>query len=438
MTILRTFIHSENLQTVTWQRIETMEVVDSGESSLSDALMLDFDQIELYLAPSLVTIIKVELGSVNDRKINDDLLLSLVEDQLAEEIDLCKPILLRFNDGVAYIAILSRAFHVELLSSLREIVKQVKFIQPFPFATVQEKDFWTIYLVGENKFVRTSQYEYFLLDDQKPLPVLLENMLANYDKEHVLLYCDDSTSAELLQSKYKTEVKVTSEYLYGVPLWNLYNEKSKRFDVKLNPVTITSLLKLGSVVSIFLAIFLTYWLINLGFLSYDRYRLQDQVSSDLSGIVAADKYSNTLLSQVDERLVVMQHDKGIYAKSDALYLLDIFLKSSPTNGSMIQGVQYSGKVLSIFLNSQFDNKGFGNDRAVLQAQRFRADLTDFKTYQNAQQQANKQNNGGGLLNSASAGGSDSSRATPTISDAAWVVTLQLISRMDSLNDGSSK
>jgi hypothetical protein len=113
----------------------------------------------------------------------------------------------------------------------------------------------------------------------------------------------------------------------------------------------------------------------------------------------------------------------------------VFLKSMPElDNGMILGLQYSASQLNVFLSSQFNPKYFSNDRGIMATKRVKADITDYKSYQTAQSSNNSQNNnGGGVLSNTDA---NSTSTGTTLQDAAWVISLQLISRMDSLNDSS--
>jgi hypothetical protein len=439
MTNLRLFIHSDDLLSANWQTVEQNDIQDSGEGKVADILQFEFENVEIYLAPTLATIIKVELGSISDRRINDDFLLSLVEDSLAEDIENCKPILLRLNDGVAYVAILNRVFHAHLLELLSEQIKQVRFIQPFPYSVPLERDdVWVVYLIGHNKFVRTSQYEYYLLDDQKPIPAVLEQMLRNYEETSITLYTDDETIADEIKEKYKINCTLQQDILYGVSNWNFYNEKSKRFNLKLQSETLSSVLKLGRYLGAFAVILALYWVLNLGFMLVERSRWQSQLSDDLKGIITSASFSPQLLAQVDDKLTTLAHTKGAYAASDMVSLFDTFLRTMPNvNSSMIAGVQYSGSQLTVFLNSQFDPSGFPNDQIILATKRIGADIYDYKTYQASQNTSNSQtNNGGGALGDSSSSSSTTNAAV--MQDAAWVINLQIISRMDNLDERKVK
>lgn len=434
MSLLRIFIENEDLGAVGWQALSGTELVDSGISPLDEILHENLDSIEVYLTPYLATVIKTTLGDISDKKINDEFLLGTVEDSLAEDIDDCKPILMRMSDGSDYVAILNRNFYQGLLDKLNNHVKQVRFIQPFPYTTHFEGGLWTVYLVGNNKFIRTSLYEYFILDDAKPIPETLLDLLKAYTKDSIVIYTDDTQVVEILKEKYQLTSIQHAELIYGTANWNFYNEKSKRFNIKVSNDVKSKLIRLFRFSSVYALIFIAFWVINLVFLMVEKSQLQTQISKDLSGIIDGVKFTPNLLAQVDEKISDMQHSKGIYADSDALRLFSIFLKTMPeVNNSMIQGIQYSGSQLTIFLSSQFDPSQFPNDRSVLATKRIQADITDYKTYQAAQSANDSKNNGGGVLSNTDPNSMGSSGGS-TMTDAAWVISLQIISRLDNYND----
>ena len=435
MTILRVFIHNEDLMVCNWQLYDALEQTGAGSDSLSSIMKIAFDSVEVYLSPHLATIFKAELGAVSDRRISDELLLGVIEDNLAEEIDECKPILMRLTDGESYIAVLTRNFYQRLLESLSEHVKQVKFIQPFSYASHYQDELWTVFLIGEHKYVRTSQFEYFLLDDAAPLPLLLESMLENYTEDSLILYCEDVAVQEYLEQKYSIKCQLYTEFNYGTLLWNFYNEKSKRFNLKLTPEAKTALFKLSKSAGVLLIIYLIYWLLNLGVLVYEKHKLEKQVIQDLNGVVKIERFTPNLLATVDDKLNTLSHDKGMYSQNDYVFLFATFLKTMPdVNKNMLAGSKYSAQHLQIFLNSQYDPAQFNNDKVILLNKRILATITDYKSYLASQDSASKSNNGGGVLDNMDANGS----ATAQMPDPAWVISLQIISSMDELNDSQVK
>lgn len=435
MTILRVFIHNEDLMVCNWQLYDALEQIGAGSDSLSSIMKIAFDSVEVYLSPHLATIFKAELGAVSDRRISDELLLGVIEDNLAEEIDECKPILMRLTDGDSYIAVLTRNFYLRMLESLSEHVKQVKFIQPFSYASHYQDKLWTVFLIGEHKYVRTSQFEYFLLDDAAPLPLLLESMLESYTQDSLILYCEDVTIQEYLEQKYSVKCHLYTEFNYGTLLWNFYNEKSKRFNLKLAPEAKVALLKLSKSVGILLVIYLIYWLLNLGVLVYEKNKLEKQVIQDLNGVIKIEQFTPNLLATVDDKLNTMSHDKGMYSQSDYVFLFATFLKTMPdVNKNMLAGSKYSAQHLQVFLNSQYDPAQFNNDKVILLNKRILATITDYKSYLASQDSASKSNNGGGVLDNMDANVSTSAQ----MPDPAWVISLQIISSMDELNDSQVK
>lgn len=435
MTILRVFIHNEDLTDCNWQLHDGFEQSGSGSDSLQAIMKIPFDSVEVYLSPHLATIFKADLGAVSDRKISDDLLLGVIEDSLAEEMDDCKPILMRLTDGVSYIAVLTRNFYQLLLSCLSEHVKQVKFIQPFSYASHYQDTLWTVFLIGEHQYVRTSQFEYFLLDDAAPVPLLLESMLENYTEDSIILYCEDESIQEYLEKKYSIRCLVQREFNYGSLLWNFYNEKSKRFNLKLTSAAQVGMLKFAKTAGVLVGIYVIYWLLNLGVLIYQKNKLQQQVIQDISGIIKVDQFTPGLLATIDEKFDTMSHDKGVYSQNDYISLFATFLKTMPdVNKNVLVGSKYSGQHLDIFLNSQYDPSQFNNDKVILLNKRILATISDYKSYQSSEDSSSKNNNGGGVLNNLDATNSSAAQ----MPDPAWVISLQIISNMDELNDKQIK
>lgn len=433
MRLLRFFIENEDFTNVNWHLVEGNDLSDSGTTNnLDELLQNSLAAIEVYLSPYLATIVRISLGDVSDKKINDEFLLGAVEDNLAEDVENCKPILMRMSDGNDFVAVLNRFFYQTLLGKLVNQVKQVRFIQPFPYATHYEEGLWTVYMLGSNKFIRTSSFEYFLLDDTLPIPDLLDQLLSTYTADKLILYAEDPQVGELIKQKYALEIMQYAELSYGVASWNFYNEKSKIFNIKLNDETRAKIFSLSRYAAVYGLVFVIFWLINLGYLMVNKSLLEQQISSNLDGIVTTVQFNPNLLAQVDEKIADLEHDKGLYASSDALSLFSTFLKSMPqVSNNMIQGLQYSGSQLKVFLNSQFDPVSFPNNKNVFASKRIDAEITDYKTYQASLDSNDSKNNGGGVLSNTD---SKPGGAAASLSEVAWVITLQLITRMETYND----
>lgn len=432
MTIIRVFINNEFLIDNDWVLLDGQTESGRGVGSIADIIAMEYEHLEIYLAPQLSTIFKVDIEHISDRKINDELLLGLVENQLVEELDDCKPLLMRLSDGQSYIAVLIAEFYNQLISALKEHVKQVKFIQPLPFITEFVDEQWTVYLTKTSKFIRTSMFEYFLLDDAMPIPDVLDAMLKSESQKVIKLYSDDDSLVEYIQSNYDVKCVSEKELHYGNLIWNFYNEKSKRFNLKFDVSHKNSLFKLARSVVAFVAVCMVFWVINLSYLVVAKYRLQSQITKDLSGIMRVDSYQPTLLSKVNDQLNAIYHTKNLYASNDYVSLFDVFLRSMPDiNQRMIVGTKFSNGVLEVFLNSQFSNNNFSNDHEILLSKRILANIDSYQDYQAKNSSDNQSNNGGGILDN------NSTATAQQMSDAAWVITLQPVTRLDELNDVSS-
>lgn len=433
MTIIRIFINNEALTESNWSLVNGSDELGSGTDSIANILALEYEHIEIYLAPHLATIFKVDIEQISDRKINDELLLGLVEEYLVEDLENCKPLLMRVSSGESYVAILYALFYTQLISEFNEHIKQVKFIQPLPFITEYKDNTWTVFLSKEYKFVRTSLFEYYILDDSGIIPDVLGHMLQNYSGSEINVYAEDVSVVEYIESTYPIQCNKATELHYGTSTWNFYNEKSRRFNLKLNQSNKKSLLKLSKFFGFFASVYVICWVINLGYLIINKYNLQSQVAKNLTGIIRVDSYQANLLSKVDEQLNATYHTKGLFAPSDFAGLFDVFLRNVPEiNQSMIVGLKYSGSTLNVFLNSQFTNANFANDREILLTKRILANLSDYSSYQ-AQNSNNAQNNnGGGILDN------NSTDSAAQMSDASWVISLQTVTRLDVLNESSVK
>ena len=436
MTILRIFIENAELADVSWQRVDNQVESELYETSFAELLQIPFDSLEVYLAPVMASVIKINLDAISNRKVNEEYLLGLVEEQLADDIESCKPILLRLTDGEAFVAILERTFYLNLLKHLADYVKKVKFIQPFPYALEYEESIWTLYMVNDNKFIRTSHYEYYILDDNEPLPQMLEEMLIDYKEEKLIVYSDNPNLIDIIENKYKVKCVASNSYNYDTLTWNFYNEKSKRFNLKINPQMVGQFKRLAKVLSICLSVFVIMWLSNLGYLLIKQASLSNQISNDLTGIISSNTSTmkTNLLSQVDDKLTDMEHEKGLYAPSDMSSLLDVFLRTMPNiDNNMILGIQYTGTTLNLFLNSQFDASQFSNAKTIFSTKRILAKINDYKTYQASQTTGSSQNNNSGGIADTNSDNSSGGSSNAALQDTSWVVTLQVISRSDSLD-----
>lgn len=420
MTVLRITINNESLIDNKWLMTDGIEEIGSGESSFLDILALDgYTSIEIYLSPFLASIFRVNIAHISDKKINDDLLLGLVEDNLVEDLESCKPLLMRLSEGDSFIAVLNKSFYEHLINSLSDYVKLVKFIQPISYLTAFEEDKWTVYLSGGSNFVRTSQFEYYLLDDSDFIPETLEMMLDSYEKDSLIIYCDNLDLVESIQTKYKLLCQVETELKYGNLVWNFYNEKTKKFNYKITSDNKQSLIKSSKMLGVVALLYVLVWSIDFAYLLVEKYRLQAQVTKTLTGLIKVDSYQSSLLGKVNDQLNGLAHSKGYYAASDFPFLMSMFLQNMPeVNQSMIVGVKYSTNELTIFLNSQFKDTDIENYAEILRTKKIAMSVSDYTAYQSSQQDEGTKN-GGGLLD-------DDNSKEQKMQNAQWVVSLQEI------------
>ncbi|MDD3267610.1 MAG: hypothetical protein PHC75_10580, partial [Burkholderiales bacterium] len=326
MITLRIFISNEDCLNNKWQLFNSGEVSGEGHSSsFSEMLSFEHESIEIYLSPHLANVFKVDIQHISDRKINDELLLGLVENSIVDEIDDCKPILLKLSDGDSYVAVLGLDFHKVLIEHLSEHIKKVKFIQPMPYVTEHQEDIWTVYLDDEFKFIRTSLYEYYVLDDSNDIPILLAELLESYEQKEILLYCSNENIINNIESTYDIKCNLQSELNYGAFIWNFYNEKTKKFSLKLNEGNKQQILKIGKYLSFIAVVYFVIWFVQLFYLIGSKYSLEKEINNNVSGIIkTSDKQSN-YLSMLSNEVDGLSHAKGMYNQNDFVSLFSIFL-----------------------------------------------------------------------------------------------------------------
>lgn len=428
MTILRIFINNEDCLNNKWQIINSGELSGEGESSnIKELLAFEYEFIEIYLAPYLSNVFKVDIEHISDRKISDELLMGLVENNIVDEIEDCKPILMKLSDGESYVAVLNLVFYSSLVTNLSDHIKKVKFIQPMPYITDFQDGMWTVYIDGDFKFVRTSTYEYYLLDDSDSVPTILSELFQIYENKEILLYCNDEKIIHEIENNFGLTCHLQNELNYGAFIWNFYNEKTKKFNLKLNENNKRQIFSIIKWSSSLVAVYLVMWFIHLFYLLGTKYSLQNEVKNNLTGIIKISDNQTNTLGLMNNELVGMYHAKGLYSQDDFMSLFNIFLHNVPEIGqNSVVGLKYSANNLDVILNSQFDKKNFDSVKEILLTKRVLASMVDYQSYQNSQQQSGSNNNGGGVLE-------DPGDQKQQISDAVWVVSLKSVTNLDALN-----
>lgn len=406
MKILRLFIDNDLSHELHWQIYSSDSDISEGRNLLVDIAGFEFDNIEAYINTNNCSIFTLNVGDINDRRLTEELLLGMLEERLVDDIEDVRAILLRLADGVAHVAIFNRDFYTRLIDDLQSLNKPIKFLQPIAFILEFKEKHWTVCIQNHQAFVRTSLYEYYLLDDKRPLPQLLEDMLAANMPSGIILYADDESLSQTINEKFGIECIASQQYDWGISVWNFYNPKSKKFQLKLEDKVKVKLVKSSKYFGYFMAVLFAFWLINVVVMAAKQISLNHTISSELNGIVPVNNIRSSTISAANTKLDELKHQKVMYNNKDMVALFSIFLKIVSNSNGMITGVNYDNGKLSVLLTGQFDPSDFASSRAIFATKGISAIISDYKEYK----EANAKN-------------SDTSN-TMANDDAAWVITLQ--------------
>jgi hypothetical protein len=413
MKTLRLFINSELSKPINWILVNDTNI-ETGASSFNDLAGFDDVSLEIYLSTNCCSIFKTNVAGISSKRLTEELMLGLIEESLADEIDEVKAITLQVEDDIAYIAIFNKVYYETLMQLIHNLGKPVRFIQSFAFATIYNENCWTLFLSEEQHFIRTSKFQYYSLDDNKPIPTMLEDLLQLEKPESILVYADDSYNMEHLINN--AGVKCTdaaNQYEYGIPVWNFYIQKSTSFNIKLDPASSKSLFSLLKTVK-YLALFLVlFWILDITMLLIDGIRIKSQINNNLKGVVAATEINRGIIQTANDKIANLRHLRGMYDNRDAVVLLTKFLQIVSTiTPNDIKQFTYNNGEAEIILGSNFDNAQFNSYKDVLETRRVIATIEDYKTY--SKKNKNKSEEANNNINA----------QTQVIDDAAWVIKLK--------------
>ena len=428
MKTLRLFVDHDLDHAINWKLIDNEETIEDGASTFTEIQQFADVQLEVYLNASCCTIFRVDLSGISARKLTDELVLGMLEDSLVDDIEELKPVLMQVEDGLAYVAIFDRTFYEHLILSLTNLDRPIKLVQSFVYSTTidEENNSWTLYLSDEQNFIRTSQFEYYLLDDLRPMPYLLEDMLKNttIKPKSITVYSDNEYDLSMLKTKFNIDYANANTNLeFGRPVWNFYNQKSSSFKLKLDKLTQTNILKLATTLKYFAIIITCFWFINIINLYINKYKLESELKTNLSKISNIDNISPNTLNKLNDKLTKMIHQRGLFAEEDFIPMFKRFLKVVSTVGTdEITHIEYNSDsgILNIFLRN-FDTKQFESYKDILHTQRIDANISDYKSYQ----KANKSSQSSSLLDNQQSS-VDGVREQPISDDTQWVITLKSV------------
>lgn len=425
MKTLRVFIDEKLEEKVQWCFVEDGKVVDTGNSDSGEIALFEAMPLEVYLSPSCCSVFKLNVTGIKAKSLTDELVLGLIEDSLADDITQIKPLVMSAMDDIIYVAVFNLEFFNLVMDFIYSLNKPIRFIQSFVYATLFNQGSWTVFLSNNRSFVRTSIYQYYLLDDNKPVSALLAEMLL--DKENppssLLVYNVDEINLASFTSNVNTKIDVINdEYHYGTFVWNFYNQKSSNFNLKLDIDTKKSLLKLLHMSKYFFAFLLLFWFMRVITLGVDN----ASIKSNLAKIVHSTDTENSKmkLNKLRQEIIKDEHDRALYADNDAVPLLRKFLQIiSSIDQNTITAIDYNDHQMNIFVNNNFKANEFSSYRHILVINHINASIDDYKIYaKNQKEQEDKSAN------------SDNNGNLKISDDTAWVITLQ--SSLQEENNGT--
>lgn len=427
MKILRIFVDDNLEQNLQWCLLEHDNIVNTGNSNHVDIAAFESMPMEVYLAPSCCSIFKLNVAGIRTKNLTDELVLGLLEDSLADDITQIKPLIMSVEDDIIYVA----AFNIDYFKGLMDLIyslnKPVRFIQSFAYTTVFNEGSWTVFLNNNRSFVRTSKYQYYLLDDNKPVPLLLTDMLLDEENlpTSLAVYNVDNIDLNDFVNEVKVKTDIINEkYHYGIFVWNFYNQKSASFNIKLDDNVKDNLFKLLHIAKYFFAFTLLFWFIRVMTLEIDN----SKIKSDLAKVVHSENTSTSKIKLNNLRMEIIksEHERGLYADNDAVPLFRKFLQIvSSVDQNTITAIDYHDNQMTIFVNSNFRSNEFTNYTHILTINHINATIDDYKAYAKAQKDADSKS-----------ANSDNNGNLKISDDTAWVITLQ--SSLQEENHGTNK
>jgi hypothetical protein len=415
MRILRLFINDNLESSINWSLINNDNNTEKGSSTWGELAMFENVQLEVYLNAHCCSILKTDVKGISTKRLTEELVLGMLEESIADDIEEIKPIILRIEDETAYIAIFSRAFYDNLMTKLDNMSKSIRFIQSFAYSTAFTEDNWTLFISEEQRFVRTSKYEYFSLDNKDPIPTLLKDMLLEHTPQSLSIYTSNPDILKIITEEFNVPCNIATELTFGVLNWNFYNQKSTHFKIKLDETTKTNLNKSYKLARIFAIILISLWIINIIRIGINNIKSGSQIKANLQAIQPITTINKNTLQNVENKIQSMRHERGIYDSADAIPMFSNFLEIVSTAGtnSIIQ-INYEHKALEIVLNNNFDTTQFSSYQNILATKNIKAVIESYKTHLSDIKKSGNNNDKD----------NQPDNQAQRLDDAAWVITLQ--------------
>lgn len=420
MRTLSLYIDNHLDQPVNWALREDGQELDSGSSSFDEFMGFENVQIEVYLNASCCSIFRTDkVAGISTNRLTDELVLGILEEHLVDDIEDIKPVVMRLEEDDAYIAVFNREFYEQLILKLINLDKPIRLVQSFVYSTVinESGHEWVLYLSKEQNFVRTSTFQYYLLDDAKPLPLLLEDMLNTTNKpESIVVYSNSDYDLDLLAKKYNVTIKPSETPLeFGTQVWNFYNQKSSSFKLKFDYTTKANLLRLLKVFKYFALMLAILWVINIIAVVVDKHSLENELKENLSRIGKIDTIDPNSLVKLNDKLTDAVHARGLRDDQDFIPMFVLFLKDIPAvNRDDITQLEFDSvsNTLVIYLR-RFDANQYSSYQDIFKSQHIITELTEYKDYV----KSHKKDNAKSL---------DVTNEQPISGDTQWVLTLKSV------------
>ncbi len=415
MKILRLFINDNLEEKINWKLIIDNKLDTEGLDYWDD-LPNNLDcKIDVFLNSKCCSIMNINISNISNIKLNDEIILNLLEENLADDIDNIKPIFLYTDEKIAYVAIFSKSFYILLLDKLNKTGNQINFIQSFVFSTDYQENYWTLYIDEQQKFLRTSKYEYYLLDDNEPIPMLLESLLKNDNEKKVICYIQDEKVYTNLVNNFKNNFVVSNQYNFNSLFWNFYNQKNIQFEIKLDKNTKLNLLRAYKFIKKFSIIIFIIWFIKVIFLEIDNVKLENKITSKLNKIVKIDNIKDNQINKIKEKITLTKHNASIYEINDAIALMYEFLNniSIITTNNILQ-IIYESKKMVIILDGSLNTDQFFSYQNIFLITGLSIELQNYKDYVSQ----NKNNND-----------NDSDINQNNIINAQWVIKIEELNKL---------
>lgn len=422
MKTLRIFVDDNLDQEVQWCLTEQDEIIDTGNLSFEELTAFESMPLEVYLLPTTCSIFKLNIAGIRSKNLTDELVLGLLEDRLTDDIADVKPVIMSVEDDNIYVAVFNAAYFTDLMDKIYYLNKPIRFIQSFVYATLFNDDSWTVFLNQNRSFVRTSKYQYYLIDDSEPVPLVLKDMLSQNPPARLLVYNADARHIDAFLQEVSIPVElINEEYLYGAPIWNFYNQKSNSFNFKVDQNVKDGLFGLIPTAKYFFAFLLVFWFIRVITLEFDNTRIQSKLDTVLH--VDGKQTSRIKLNNLRAEILKSEHERGLYSDNDAVTLLHKFLQVvAGVDQNTITGINYQDHKMLVFLNGNLQADQFTNYKHIFTINQIDASIKDYKTYLKEKKKSDKDSNKGG---DSSNNGDGSNNGTLQISDdTQWVITLR--------------